>query len=479
MGDIDIDIEVDTKSIERVARALRKGVREGAYESAKWGTRDAKQTAQDQVRTRRTWKGTVLRGFWTNEQRRPEGAWGSVNNPVPHAYIVNYGRKPGGRAPQVQHIIEWVASEVLASIIPDGGGDIGDTDAHPIVSRTERIVDTHQTTDVGIDEPTANIDNMYVVEFENGDRGLFKSYDAERFLTGSVKNEEVFYRITEKMDWNRPRQYPATREWSVTHDDGTTDTGIISVFFEDAADRPLADIVPTEEDPDNPLPVANYVDENARFLAEVGILDYIFNNDDRHYGNTLFHPDGTPIAIDNGFHLGPSTRYDLERQKRLFPMDQLQKPDMQSFRLTNDYPFVIRDPDALEEAAEKVQIEQRAIFERLQADPDLRHEIVDMAEKSQSDQSPIENMFAAMLHPDAESHDLNLFREVEPGKFRWEAEMEGMWNEFIDRLNARRAEEASMTSYDTSSDLMDDILGSSTVEGIWRSAIEDPDGWDP
>lgn len=118
-----IDIDVDRKSIERTMNALKKGLRDGSYQSVDWGVDDAVQNSQDVIRTqRRIWNREVYHGFVKYKVRRRQGAFGSATNHVPHAYIVNYGRRPGARAPQVQHIIEWVDDKVMGSFSSSTGG---------------------------------------------------------------------------------------------------------------------------------------------------------------------------------------------------------------------------------------------------------------------------------------------------------------------------------------------------------------------
>lgn len=110
----DIHIEVDIDGSEKVAPALRKGLKEGLEDTGSYLQRQGVDKGQDALRaTDRIWRKQVYHGFETedNQFNRYYHWKGAIHNRAPHATIVDKGLKPGAN-PQVQDIIEWVDSKI-------------------------------------------------------------------------------------------------------------------------------------------------------------------------------------------------------------------------------------------------------------------------------------------------------------------------------------------------------------------------------
>lgn len=111
-GDIHIDIDID--GAEKVAPALRKGLKEGLKESGEYLQKQGVDKGQDALRsTDRIWRRQVYHGFETesNQFNRYYRWKGKIHNRAPHATIVDKGLKPGVN-PEVQDIIEWVDAKI-------------------------------------------------------------------------------------------------------------------------------------------------------------------------------------------------------------------------------------------------------------------------------------------------------------------------------------------------------------------------------
>jgi len=56
---------------------------------------------------------------------------------------------------------------------------------------------------------------------------------------------------------------------------------------------------PVHSDPD-----LDYMDKNRGNLEKIMMMDMVTGNKDRHYGNIMVKPDGSPLAIDHGYAFG-------------------------------------------------------------------------------------------------------------------------------------------------------------------------------
>jgi hypothetical protein len=111
-GDIHIDIDIDGE--DKVAPALRKGLKEGLEDTGEYLLRKGVDEGQNALRsTDRIWRRQVYHGFETDEnQFNRYYRWkGKIHNRAPHATIVDKGLKPGVN-PQIQDIIEWVDAKI-------------------------------------------------------------------------------------------------------------------------------------------------------------------------------------------------------------------------------------------------------------------------------------------------------------------------------------------------------------------------------
>lgn len=113
MGDIDIDIDV--KDSDKVAPALRRGMRQGFEESGRWLQRKGIGQGRNAIMsTDRIWRSTLFDSFSSteNEFSRYYHWQGKIQNDAPHARIVDNGVKPGNN-PSVQDILPWVSGKVI------------------------------------------------------------------------------------------------------------------------------------------------------------------------------------------------------------------------------------------------------------------------------------------------------------------------------------------------------------------------------
>lgn len=118
MGNIDIEVE----DLTGLQNALRRGVKEGARESAHWHTDEGKNKAQDLLRAGdgeghpRIWRREVYHGFHDFVQSRGTGYVAQLTNTAPHAHIVEHGRRPGATPPPVQKLMSWVVDKLDPSV---------------------------------------------------------------------------------------------------------------------------------------------------------------------------------------------------------------------------------------------------------------------------------------------------------------------------------------------------------------------------
>lgn len=131
----DIDIEIDLKKEDRVAPALKRGLRKGLEESGEWMMDQGEDRARDVVMgADREWRKTLKEGFHTEaHQFNRFYRWkGWIRNEAKHAKIVEKGLAPAGEitgsTPQVQDILPWVDSEVTPNAGAQRSAEAADLD---------------------------------------------------------------------------------------------------------------------------------------------------------------------------------------------------------------------------------------------------------------------------------------------------------------------------------------------------------------
>lgn len=113
-----MDLDVEVEDLEELEDALKKGVRRGTSDTARWSVDEGRNKAQDLLRAgdsrgnRRIWKREVYHGFKHFIERKPHGYQANLFNTAPHVGIVELGRRPGETPPQVQDLMEWVVSKL-------------------------------------------------------------------------------------------------------------------------------------------------------------------------------------------------------------------------------------------------------------------------------------------------------------------------------------------------------------------------------
>jgi hypothetical protein len=128
-------------------------------------------------------------------------------------------------------------------------------------------------------EVTQNINTVFKVEFDNGEVGFYKPLSGEdATFTGTGAYGEMWrsevgaYHVDQALGFNR---VPVTAAF-----EGKSGVGSIQ-----------------EMAPGDRLPSGGYTEVQQQ---QMGVLDYVLGNGDRHLGNWVSHADGSPAAIDNG-----------------------------------------------------------------------------------------------------------------------------------------------------------------------------------
>lgn len=465
----DLNVDVSEKSVERTIRALKTGIREGAYESVKWGAKDYEDTAKDTIRGRRMWNREVYHGFRRNAQRQRKGAWGSVTNPVPHAVIVNYGRRPGARAPQVQHIIEWVDDKIFAAMIADGGfnPNASDDRDHAVTDRDSDVEAIEPlAADPDADTDTANSKSLKRVYFENGESGIFSPHEGIISDFGSTYNEVGYHRVLEELGLREDivESYPDAKLWQLTYDTGKTENGMMMAWSEEGAGRPIGNHLVSYMNPMNFRHSSDWLDEedHRKFVARTGVMDYLFGNDDRHYGNVLYGKGGRPIAIDNGGNAKPGVVVDsnTHRKKMLTVLDVTVMPNTKDL----DGNYVIYDPERLRTHMHDVWDRQEAIFQQLSNDRALREALVAQMQNIHPENSEWYDFFErAWLDEDGWRYTYFVEQEEWGNRELWQYDLDKIRNKFEsdyqDRINDDPAITNLHDSDDTTSDVLDDVIG--------------------
>jgi hypothetical protein len=293
---MDLEVEVETESLERLEEALEDGVEEGARDTVDWALDKAEDKAQDVIWQKgRIWNTEVYNGFIQDQQDLGQEHVGVLYNMAPHADIVNMGRRPG-RKPQVQDIIEWVDDKLLVNLMmADGGFSDDDYDGG---LDDGYVVETVTKPDaLGLSSNDFNSSYVRGVQLDDGTDGVWKSHQQQPGGSdaGSVANEVVWSRAREDLNWgNDPRSRIDTFDI-----DGTEYDGTLQEFAEGSS--PIEEIYFGYTNYDGSRMTRDeFMEENMDWFAETAALDIIFGNTDRHRKNFKIAPDGTPLGIDNG-----------------------------------------------------------------------------------------------------------------------------------------------------------------------------------
>ncbi|AGC34285.1 hypothetical protein HSTV2_16 [Halorubrum sodomense tailed virus 2] len=426
----DLRFDYDVEGVEKTMRRIRRGLREGMEKSADDLIGRGKDAAKDRIyQRRRIWNKEVYRYGWYErvDTLSPTRVQGFLANYAKHARVVDEGRRPGATAPQVQHIIDWVDDKVTGgwSLDTGDGNDGGfppttSTDTHAVLREDASIKELVTGADAGLSD-SANSRDIRKVTFDSGDEGVFKPNKVMVSEDGVVQNEEVVHRFAEKMGWVDSGGFPASRQRTITDLDGTEKTGNIQAFVDSPTE--VGDVVRNYYRPESSMKPEDFAEENMDFAARLGVLDYIVGNDDRHYGNILMDGDNKPWAIDSGGHTMPSMNMDNRRSNRLVIFDEWANLD----RMTPMDGYVIEDPERMHATMNAILDRQEEIFRELRDSPDLRDEIIEMAEGLHSGGTTWSGHYEDLLSDDS-SWRYAIFKESDD----WGGDE--LWQYDIDRI---------------------------------------------
>lgn len=418
MADLTIEIDIDPNNVaDKARRALKKGFGEGMKDTGETLLEEGENFATDEVMgSGRVWNKEVKRGFTTdeNEFSRWYHWQGTIENPVPHADIVDRGLAPKGEItgsnPSVQDLMPWVVDNLEPSSYGGGDGDLpfdpgsgpgdnpgGITDPDSVISGYE------STTELGIPEQRFSSEYPRVASASDGTTVLFKSH--EETIAGmnpAVKNEVVWSKLQEidGMDSGPRSRLDSTRI------EGETIEGTVQEYVEGAS--PMGDNVYLgryEDDPDL-MGRAEFAQQHKEFLVDTYTTDYLTNNRDRHIGNVHFNEDGEPRAIDNG---GASFDGELSRA----PLIGLGE--------WNDY-HDARNPDKLKEANDAVLDALEERLQRIANDEDLRQAIINQAKEIHGEDSDYYQFYKNTLGEQITSE--HILHEDENGVPRWKRDLQ-------------------------------------------------------
>ncbi|WP_372611623.1 hypothetical protein [Halomonas sp.] len=457
--------------------AIRRGINDGMQDAAGDLIDRGHDAAQQQIyTTRRVWHKEVYKYGWGSkdvDNLSPTRVSGRITNYSEHAYVVDEGYKARWGQPPVQNIIEWVHSKVQGGWrLKDDGGDGGTGDPLKTQLDTSSVADGDATISEIITgreagfERSANSDKIQLATYERGDRAIFKPNDVESSVTGVVENEEVFYEFADRLGWTGDGGFPVSRQRTITDVNGEQSTGNLMEFIENG--REIGDVVNNDFKfgHETELTPSEFGEANIEWSARVGVLDYIFNNDDRHLGNVLLDGDNKPWAIDSGGHNPPNMQFQSTRVKRLLPV----RPFKQLFRKDRDNEYVVKDPERMKAVTDAIFDRQEKIFDELR-DLDTRREFVEFAENLHPENSEWKLHFRDLLSPDEPGY-YHIFGEESKfnDKELFQYDIDNMREQLQESLEERRSQDPLPGT--------DEDSGSTSRPGLtWD--MYSPSSWDP
>lgn len=448
MGNLNVNVS-DT-DLDRLEEAMRDAVEDTAEDVLDWATDSAEEDAKDVIRLKgRIWNFEVYNGFVSHEQRVTTTTYkATLTNEAPHANIVDKGRKPG-RAPQAQQIIEWVDDKVMTTLVADGGDDALDpetlddestkvefhpVESSPIYTHGYKVTSVKTADGTAHIDTGANYDSIRMVEFEDGSRGVFKLHDEIDTSKGSTYNEKIFYDIAKEFGWPSDGGFLPADTWTIEDVDGKRIGGSLLHFKGDA--MVAEDAIQNYFSPSSGINPVDFVEDNTEWLARVGVLDYVIGNSDRHHNNWLLDFNDQPWAIDNGGATLYDNSLDKSRMKKLLVDNIMYRLDMSDPNDPNGY-FLTRYED-MHRATNDVLDRQSEIFDQLLRDPELRRELVEMAESLHPEDSVWKDHFQQFLHPDTEgSSYYHVYGEKVYGKELWRYDIEQARAALDEKLDER------------------------------------------
>jgi hypothetical protein len=311
----DIVIKIDLENEKGLSGALKRGLKNGLHEAGTTLLEDGEDFARDTVMgSGRVWNEQVKLGFERDvHQFNRYYRWkGYINNPVPHADVVDRGLAPAGEItgsnPSVQDIMPWVVDNLQPRSYGGGDGDNpfdgsgGGGDSPGAITDDDRTVQYGDLEDFGLREDAFESDFVKAGSLGDGTNVVWKSHldeghvDAQDWKLGIVRNEVVWSQAAEDRDWDLG---PKSRLESATTSFGAEADGTLQEYV---PGRQMKKVVHSgygdvdEYDFTRP----EFLAENREWAARTNAIDYIIGNADRHMNNVRITPDGEPRNIDSG-----------------------------------------------------------------------------------------------------------------------------------------------------------------------------------
>jgi hypothetical protein len=311
MGDIDIDIDIDGS--DKVASALRRGLKKGLKDAGNTLLGEGEEKAEDEVvGARRVWTKEVKNSFQSEENQFSRfNHWkGKVFNPSRHADVVDRGLAPAGEItgsnPSVQDIMPWVVSNLSPADYGGGDGspgftpgDGGDGSRPGDITDENRTVSWVDMEELGLRADSFESDHVKAGTLGDGTNVVWKSHNdnsTQDWKNGIIRNEVVWSRAAEERGYDIG---PVSR---VTKEKTNFGNEIDGTMQEYVPGDQLKDVVYTGYGSPGDFEYTRdeFLAENQEWAAQTNVIDYLVGNGDRHMNNVRITPDGEPRNIDSG-----------------------------------------------------------------------------------------------------------------------------------------------------------------------------------
>lgn len=328
MGDLKIDLDVRNKD---VADDIEESIEDGIENALKPSRPDSlgkkmERAMKEYLRQRgKVWTTELVNSFDIKFDVR-HGIWVMlIQNDAEHAAPMDTGARYGAKGPPLAELIPWVQQKLRGYRVE--GGQLVVYDDSPTIMTdggtpspppskehvTLALPDNLETKEVKTFEEAGmpggvNVDNSYYVEFENGDFAYFaENLSVGDFGSdpGTVKNEQLFTRISEELGWQLG---PENKRGAIIDpQEGSLTQGNFQRWVDNSVDLQNEIYDGRFGSPsDYEYTASEFLDEHGEWLAKVQAVDAIVGNSDRHLANARLDENNVPHAIDNGGHHLPT-----------------------------------------------------------------------------------------------------------------------------------------------------------------------------
>lgn len=385
-------IDVQNKRVsEDIEDAIEQGIKDAIGRGPGGGLADKiERAAREKIfEHERVWRGKLLDSFNTYTYRSGDDYYLVVENTAPHARTTEYGRTPGEEKPPLEALIPWVEQhlddwDVDPDYLGEGGGggpDPPDSSFIKELPRDASITGKKSAADAGL-EDSANSDSIFIYEYDNGERTIFKANSRSPSWAGvdENRNEAAFSKIANELGFEiapeaemdtryLQRNTPDTRFAGINDAQNMREEafpGVEYAFIEGA--QPLfQERIDGRDDVD-------IINDYRDTLAETSALDMVVGNTDRHSKNYIVSPDNRLVAIDNGGH--------NESEDTQITTKMVRGPSsLYSERSDEMYEAVQDLIQAQNEAVGEVVAHSDIIIERLRQEHGGDHWVVERAEE--------------------------------------------------------------------------------------------------